>query len=88
MLDFNIEGYNLIEGEYCWYLQVVGDTVFTGTFREVYVFAIRRGGFKSVDLDEAILDMVNKNCNAAHFGAFKRYMYAHNVDVASGKKVA
>lgn len=84
MLELNAEGYNLIEAtKGVWYLQVVGDTAFTGTFREVYLFAIYRIGFKAVDLDEAILDMGKTNSNAAHFGTFKRYIFPFNVDVAS-----
>jgi hypothetical protein len=76
MLELNAEGYNLIEADNgVWYLQVVGDTAFKGTFREVYLFSIYRIGFKPEDLDEAILDMANLGHNAAHFGAFKKYIY-------------
>jgi len=89
MLDRNIEGYNLIEiDKDIWYLQVVGDTIFSGTFREVIVYAVRQFGFKMKDIDEAIQDMVNNNHNVAHFGMYKSFIYSSFMELVPIRKAS
>ena len=47
-----------------WYLQVVGDTAYEGSFREVVLYAVYRVGFKLSDIDSAVQDMAKNGHNA------------------------
>ena len=87
MLQHNLAGYNMIEGQNnVWYLQVVDRIAFTGTLKEVVKFAIIRLGFNFHDLHEAILFLGANGYNAAHFGMHKRFIYTFNQDLTTIKK--
>lgn len=88
MLKANFEGYNLIEySKDEWYLQVIGQVAYKGTFRQAIIFAISKLGFKIEELDMAINIMLQEDHNIAHFGMYRGFMYSHRQDF-SKRKVA
>lgn len=86
--SFTPEGYNLIEVESnSWAIQVIGDTVFTGTFREVILFSIVRLGFTMEELNIALNDMLTNGDDTAHFGIYRTFLYTFHTGWKHNRKV-
>jgi hypothetical protein len=81
----NSRGYNIFEiSENIWVFEVVNGQLFTGTLREVVIFAVTRFGLKLSQVEIAInsiADSVGKeNYNAVHFGVLGSFIYPFNKD--------
>lgn len=76
-LQSNTEGYNLVSlSEEIWSLEVVGIGNFTGSFREVVMFAVLSYAFNIIEIDKAIGGMLKDNHNSAHFGMFGTFIFS------------
>jgi len=78
-MHFNPGGYNIVAVSVTndsWYLRVVDHTVFTGTMREVALYAVQRLGFKFKEIHAAFDAIAQEGHNVAHFGMNKDFIYS------------
>jgi len=76
-MSLNANGFNLIElSENVWVFEAIEFESFTGTLREVITFAVRRYAFNVQEIEKALLEMVQMDHNAVHFGMWATFVYS------------
>jgi len=56
-----------------------------GTMLAIGTYMVSQLGFKPVELEAALLDMLEQDRDAAHFGIMKTFIYSFNKDDKYGK---
>lgn len=86
MMQLNSAGYELQEISFDhWLFRINGRTSISGTFQQIVILMVLSNGFHLDDIEDAVREMVNKDCDAIHFGMYKTMIYPYK---QKDKKVA
>lgn len=81
MFEFNEKvnnGYRLLDkGSGLWLIQAP-DGNYSGTLKQVCLFAVHEYGFDIAELEFGVMEMEKKWHNAAEYGMFKSFMFTHD----------
>jgi hypothetical protein len=71
------DGYNIFEvTKNIWVFEIINGQQFTGTLKEVVVFAMARYFFTMKEIESAVNSMIEEGHNAAHFGMWTKFIYS------------
>lgn len=77
-LNTNNSGYKLLDkGNNLWQL-VTSKGVFTGSLREVCVYAVKSLDFDINEIEFSLQEMERKFHNSAEFGVFKSFIFTYD----------
>jgi len=79
----NLDGFNMVEiSPNIWSFEVINGETYTGTLKQVILFAVKHYHFNILDIEEAINDMIENEHTVAHFGMWGTYVYGFTPTVS------